>query len=1648
MAILPDANGLFYPPIGKYTADLPSYLSPAEYARRSDAQYGNHSNGGSGGGSAGGENTTPFVTTESEPNNDVNRANFIPLGTGPSNNSTVTIGGTLNTNLAQNRFDVDYYAADLRAGDIINVELSTNFALFDVSMWNTSGVELIGTTSNQLFGIVPSSSPLSNVGPAVSFATIIPADGRYYFRVGDGAGSYTLRLKALRSTFEAEAIGTKQTLFLDFDGAIIDGGIFGVPGSKRLPSLEQTLEQFGFTSIDVDNLITATVARVKKNYQTYVATLGNNGYFNSDGIGGHFDIQILNSRDNADVWGNPNVSRVIVGGGAADLGISTRGIAQSVDTGNFLREETAVVTPEAYFLELVDTIPRAPTKTLIDVLSTAMGNTISHEAGHYFGARHQDSTDRTITLMDEGGQPLATSRVGVGPDGIFGTDDDIDVHFAKDRYSLAEGLTGVVNHAISTSFALSTGMVGATIAGTAYNDVNRNAVQNNGEVGTGGWLVFADSNNNSIADNGEGRAVTDASGNYSIIVGAGTYVVRIQRPVGWVASTSTEEAKTVTVSLNGKATANFGSVFPSTSATGYKWLDLNGDGIRDSNEPGLAGVYIYLDIDGDGRPDFGEPASISKDDGSYSLTPPSAGSFQIREVVDPGYVQTFPASGKHVVNFDGRTPLNGYDFGNRESSDWGDAPSPYPTTRAQNGASHGATPGLRLGTSLDAEQDGQPNADATGDDGVGPLNGTGSVINDEDGVSVLTSLVRGDTQNVIRISVTNTTGAPAYLQGWIDYNENGSWSDAGDQFITNMLVTAGNNDVGFTIPGTAVAGTTFARFRLSQDKDLAPTGRSKTGEVEDYKFTIVNGPRRNLQDDTFTVNRNSSANTFKVLLNDFIPPADPLTALLVGPTDKGASVSVSGTNILYTPPRGFFGRDSFTYTVVYASGKRESANVIVNVNLEFTNPVAIDDSFDIPTNSVSYPLNVLVNDLEGAGGALVVTDVSTPDKGGNAVVGSGGLSIRYSPRRGFGGTEQFTYTVMDGLGKISIANITVHTLEGDRLDDDVAFSFKFLNMAGEPITTVTQEDQFQVVVYVDDLRPERGALQTPIIDVQNPGVYAAYLDVLYAAGLVSPSNPVNSSFDFANVPVKPYIEGTTGSSLFPGVIKSLGGFAGNVTTFDEPDPIPVTVMTFTAKSAGIAEFVGDPANQSPNTDVVLYNVANTPVPTQQVRYGRSSLEIVPKGTELPFAVDDSPGNLGADAIVNIDVLKNDIVGSKGPISILKVTQPTNGQAIIVPASATQPRDMVRYVANTSAVGFTDQFTYTIIDQRGLTSTATVSVVVGDASANDKIKLSLKAYDLQGNAITTITVGGTFQLRGFVQDLRPQTSQSGVFAAFQDILYDSTLVSVPASTTNTKGFDITYSSDYGNGKSGDIRIPGLINEVGSFQTNNNPLGLNNLLQFTITMKASATGIARFDGDPADITPFHDSLVFSDQRNAVPFDQIAFVPAQITILPVSGGGGANGEGNTNPNNAFDVNNDGFVSPIDVLILVNLMNNNQGSGSGEGEGDKLYFDVDHDGHLTPLDALLVINALNSRGGSGEGESAAPALSKSSTASTVSVPQQVINASKKSSSLAMGPMLSGKTSNELKSLDAYLASIVDDAGDDDLMGSLATDILKAKKS
>ncbi len=82
-------------------------------------------------------------------------------------------------------------------------------------------------------------------------------------------------------------------------------------------------------------------------------------------------------------------------------------------------------------------------------------------------------------------------------------------------------------------------------------------------------------------------------------------------------------------------------------------------------------------------------------------------------------------------------------------------------------------------------------------------------------------------------------------------------------------------------------------------------------------------------------------------------------------------------------------------------------------------------------------------------------------------------------------------------------------------------------------------------------------------------------------------------------------------------------------------------------------------------------------------------------------------------------------------------------------------------------------------------------------------------------------------------------------------------------------------------------------------------------------------------------------------------------------------------TNPFGNLDVNNDGFISPLDALVVINYLNLHGASPvSWDGVTQPTtYWDTNGDRSITPIDVLLVINRINIQS-VGESEMVSPSL------------------------------------------------------------------------
>jgi hypothetical protein len=95
-------------------------------------------------------------------------------------------------------------------------------------------------------------------------------------------------------------------------------------------------------------------------------------------------------------------------------------------------------------------------------------------------------------------------------------------------------------------------------------------------------------------------------------------------------------------------TTAFGSTQnPQVAGTVYN--DVNADGTRQADEPGLAGARVWVDFDNDGKFDTNEPTKVTKGNGRYAFTLP-VGSYIVRQTPPSGYRGVAPNRGFQRVS--------------------------------------------------------------------------------------------------------------------------------------------------------------------------------------------------------------------------------------------------------------------------------------------------------------------------------------------------------------------------------------------------------------------------------------------------------------------------------------------------------------------------------------------------------------------------------------------------------------------------------------------------------------------------------------------------------------------------------------------------------------------------------------------------------------------------------------------------------------------------------------------------------------------------------------------------------------------------------------------------------------------------------------
>lgn len=895
--------------------------------------------------------------------------------------------------------------------------------------------------------------------------------------------------------------------------------------------------------------------------------------------------------------------------------------------------------------------------------------------------------------------------------------------------------------------------------------------------------------------------------------------------------------------------------------------------------------------------------------------------------------------------------------------DYGDAPDPvsttqgrYPTLKDNNGARHVVTStGPMLGSGIDSDIDGRPTPNADGD------------LFDDGVIFTSSRNPTGLFNKLVTTDITVTASGAGYVDGWIDFNADGDWDDPNEKIIDSVRFLPGalTQTFAVTIPASAPAplGVTksFARFRVSSAGGLQPTGLAVDGEVQDYAVTLVPGTPPVAVDDSYDINEDSlplvttdilglDTPSFRiddgVAANDIDPEGGPYTVTIVsGPTHASSFLLNPDGTFIYTPSADFFGTDTFTYRIsdgLLTSNNIGTATIVVReVN---DTPIGGNDTITLSEDEI---LNInesvlLANDAAGpsteSGQTIRIAAVSPVSAQGGSVSLVNGI-VRYVPRPDYAGPDSFTYILID--------NGTTAGLP-DPLTAVVTVALNVQNANDPPVagadSTTTVEDTAKVID------------QSVLLSNDSPG----------------PSNESSQLIRFVGVNPTSTNGGTvvvSGSSV---IYTPAADFSG-VDTFtytieDNGTPIPM-------QSSGTVTVTVTPVNDAPRviapmgTQTMLEDAADRII----------DLATVFRDPDVQFEGDTTTYSIVSNS--NTSLVQT--ILSNGRMT-LRLNPDQNGTASVVVRAQDASGQFVTnsLTLNVTPVADAPRVLNPIPDQTVNEDAATFELAVIPANlfdpdvATNGDTLTLSLISNSNSSLVQVTVVGDKLRFEFAanQSGRATISVRATDASGASVSDTFDVIVNPVNDGPTTTNDVYTVQQGGLLRTTDStgRATSAVNDNGVLANDTDVEG-NAFTAQIVSNPTRGTVVLASDGTFV-YTP---TTAVAGQTDTFTYQAVdaGGAVSRVTTVTISIGNPAPPR-HQNPVQHMDVNADGFVSPIDVLLVINFLNlNGPSTPVNTLQDPPPYRDASGDNFITSLDALMVINYLNLNGngrsgGEGEGE------------------------------------------------------------------------------
>lgn len=448
----------------------------------------------------------------------------------------------------------------------------------------------------------------------------------------------------------------------------------------------------------------------------------------------------------------------------------------------------------------------------------------------------------------------------------------------------------------------------------------------------------------------------------------------------------------------------------------------------------------------------------------------------------------------------------------------------------------------------------------------------------------------------------------------------------------------------------------------------------------------------------------STATDVAVLANDLGLGNAPITVELTSSPATGTATLTDGI-ISYTPEDDFSGNVTIGYRITDADGDTAEATVTISVDSQ---PELVDQS---ATTQVETPISIgaFVGGTGLNDAPLTVDVIEGPGHGTTVVAGS---LVTYTPEAGFGGTDELTVRVTDVDGDTSEAVISVFVNDTPSAVDDPDFE--------TPVDTA--------LTGMDVLANDGGLLNEPLMVelvagtssggtfTVNPDFTLDFTPDAGHTGDASVSYRV-TDFDgeFSEATATVFVDDipvandddkdiNTGNNRLIDVLANDSGLGNE----------PITVDIISAPSGGSASFNGSQVAYSSNSgfggdDEFTYRITDADGDTAEATVTLFVDDIPSASFDFRVTTKNNP--------VTIDVLADDS-GLGNGIASLTITSPSNGTASVT------SDNRVTYSPIGNFLG-TDEFTYTITDTDGDSSSATVRVFVDDrpVAVDDSVVLN-------------------------------------------------------------------------------------------------------------------------------------------------------------------------------------------------------------------------------------------------------------------------------------------------------------------------------------